>query len=485
MKKLSSYFLVGFAGAMIAMFLHHYLLQSDKNTIETGQKYTEENLQLKQASYNPALAVNGPDFRLAAETTVNAVVHIQTSFQRKSSYYDDFFGQLWEFFEGKPYHGDQRIYRGFGSGVIISNDGYIVTNNHVVQGASDIEVTLNDKRVYTAELIGNDPSTDLALIKIDVKGLPYLTYGNSNDIEIGEWVLAVGNPFNLTSTVTAGIVSAKARNINILGSNSAIESYIQTDAAVNRGNSGGALVNTRGQLVGINAAIASNTGSYEGYSFAIPVNLVRKVVEDFMLYGEIQRAYIGVTIREVDAELADENNLKNVKGVYINSVSRDGGAQEAGMQSGDIIRVVDDVEVNSVSELLEVIGQQRPGDIIRIMALRDGTIEHFNVTLKNERGTTEVMVAEEEFFIEELGASLKKVDMGRSNFNVGLQVNELSEGPLKFAGVREGFVMVKINQYPVESQIDVYNALDNLSSSQVRIEGIYPNGMHVMYTFNL
>lgn len=485
MKKLSVYFLVGFTGAILALLLNHYLINSRVQNIETGQQAPKENLQLNQTSYNPALAVNGPDFRLAAETTVNAVVHIQTSFKRKSSYYDDFFGQLWEFFEGMPYHGNQRIYRGFGSGVIVSNDGYIVTNNHVVQGASDIEVTLNDKRVYAAELIGNDPSTDLALIKIDARDLPYLTYGNSNDVEIGEWVLAVGNPFNLTSTVTAGIVSAKARNINILGSNSAIESYIQTDAAVNRGNSGGALVNTRGQLVGINAAIASNTGSYEGYSFAIPVNLVRKVVEDFMLYGEIQRAYIGVTIREVDADLADANNLENVSGVYINSISRDGGAEEAGMQSGDIIRVIDDVEVNTVSELLEVIGQHRPGDIIKIKALRDGDIKIFNVTLKNERGTTEVVVAEEEFVIEELGATLKKVDIGRSNYSTGLKVNDLGEGPLKLAGVREGFVIVKINQYPVESQIDVYNALDNLSTSQVRIEGIYPNGMHVMYTFNL
>ncbi|HOI33156.1 MAG TPA: trypsin-like peptidase domain-containing protein, partial [Bacteroidales bacterium] len=307
------------------------------------------------------------DFIDAAEKTVNAVVHIRTEIIRRSATYDDFFGSLRDYFYGNPHSTpSRRSLVGFGSGVVLSADGYIVTNNHVVEGADKIEVTFNDKRKMNATIIGTDPSTDLALIKVDADQLEYLEFGNSDDVRIGEWVLAVGNPFNLTSTVTAGIVSAKARNINILGNRSSIESFIQTDAVINRGNSGGALVNNQGELIGINAAIASHTGVYEGYSFAIPANIVRKVVDDLIRYGEPQRAYLGVEIREMTFELAEELEMKAIKGVYVAGTMENGGAAEAGIMAGDVILDVDDLEVNTLSQLLEVVGQHRPGDEVEV-----------------------------------------------------------------------------------------------------------------------
>lgn len=272
-----------------------------------------------------------------------------------------------------------------GSGVIVSADGYIVTNNHVVQDAVNITVTLNDKRVYKASVVGTDPSTDLALIRIDEKNLPFLAYGNSDDVKIGEWVLAVGNPFNLTSTVTAGIVSAKARDINILGSKGAVESFIQTDAAINPGNSGGALVNTRGELIGINAAIASGTGYYTGYSFAIPVNIVKKVVDDFTRYGKIQRAYLGVYYREIDDQFAKDKGLNSLSGVYIDDVVAGGAAEKAGIRKGDIITNIQNKPVNGKSELMEVVSQLSPGDVITVAIVRDGKEISMPVKLISEK----------------------------------------------------------------------------------------------------
>jgi serine protease Do len=425
---------------------------------------------------------------MAAELSVNAVVHIRTTFERKSLVYDEFFGQLFKYFENSPRKHPYVPLTAFGSGVIISDDGYIVTNNHVVQDASKVEVTLNDKRTYTASIIGNDPSTDLALIKIEEDLLPYLLYGNSDAVQVGEWVLAVGNPFNLTSTVTAGIVSAKARDINILGSNTALETFIQTDAAVNKGNSGGALVNTNGELIGINAAIASNTGYYEGYSFAIPANIVKKVVGDFVEYGAVQRAYIGVTINELNAEFVKQNGIDEIKGVYVNSISENGGAHDAGIKPGDIIMAIENTEVNSMTELQEVIGQHRPGDHVQIILKRDGGSKTFRVELKNQQGTIELAKREVSFFHEFLGADLRELNPGEKNqlgLNDGYKIEHVELGGLlQKGGVREGFIIKSLNDYKIDSQQAIDRAIRR-DKSRLKVKGIYPNGMEFVYVFQL
>ncbi|HHB52033.1 MAG TPA: trypsin-like serine protease, partial [Saprospiraceae bacterium] len=306
-----------------------YLFTNKDKKIEEPITFQQDNSPIEAKAvrnYTEETESNLPDLKEAASKTVHAVVYIQTEFTRKSSVYDQYFS-IDDFFGRRS----PSVLKASGSGVIISSNGYIVTNNHVVQEADKITITLNDKRTYNAKVIGTNPETDLALLKIDEKNLEYVKFGNSDQLQVGDWVLAVGNPFNLTSTVTAGIISAKARNINILGSNSAIESFLQTDAVVNPGNSGGALVDTKGRLVGINAAIASRTGSYIGYSFAIPVSIVKKVVTDLKEFGSVQRAYIGITIKEVNAELAKKLKLDSIKGVYIGSVLEKGAAYNAGL----------------------------------------------------------------------------------------------------------------------------------------------------------
>jgi len=372
--------------------------------------------------------------------------------------------------------------------VIITNDGYIVTNNHVVDGANNINVTLNDNSEYEATIIGTDPTTDLALLKIEADETPFIAFGNSDGVKIGEWVLAVGNPFNLTSTVTAGIVSAKARNINILGTPGAIESFIQTDAAVNMGNSGGALINMNGELIGVNAAIASNTGSYAGYSFAIPVNIVKKVVDDLLNYGMIQRGYLGVTIREVDSKLVKDKGLDIKNGVYVESVTETGGAKESGIKPGDVIVSVNDHAVRTNAELLEVIGQHNPGQIMDVKVHRDGSDQNFRVELKNQQGNTSIEKKGDDFFISDLGATLEIIpDEDRQNLNLtnGLKVVALQDGMLKKGGVQEGFIILKINGLKITSRQDVENALKNIKSGVIRFEGIYPNGMRMNYGFIL
>ena len=461
------------------------------STIKKRKTQTRELIQgeIAPAHYasvtNNAL-VTGPDFRTAAEKSIHAVVHIRSKFIKKSSVYDDFFGSLKQFIDGNPFDRRRSFFTAYGSGVIISNDGYIATNNHVVQDAEEIEVTLNDKRTYIAKIIGNDPSTDLALIKIEAEELPFLTYGNSDKVKVGEWVLAVGNPFNLTSTVTAGIVSAKARDINILGSNSAIESFIQTDAVINRGNSGGALVNINGDLVGINAAIASQSGYYEGYSFAIPVNIVKKVMNDFVKYGEIQRAFVGVVIREMDAQLAEENGIDKIKGVFVHSISQNSGAEKAGIIEGDVITEIERVEINSISQFLEVVTQYRPGDKVNIEVVRNGKNLHFNVVLRNENGETGVIKTNSEFFVSGLGANFEKITNDEKRYlkiNNGLRVSKLKEGLLKSGGVRKGFIITNINNTIINNKSDIDNAINNSSNGVLNVEGVYPNGMRIIYGF--
>jgi len=368
--------------------------------------------------------------------------------------------------------------------VIIDPNGYIVTNNHVVQDADNITVTLNNKRVYKATIVGADASVDLAVIKIDEKDLPFLTYGNSDEVKIGEWVLAVGNPFNLTSTVTAGIVSAKARDINILGSQGTVESFIQTDAAVNPGNSGGALVNLHGELIGINAAIASGTGSYVGYSFAIPVNIVKKVVDDFMKVGKIQRAYLGIYYKEIDDQFARDNNLATVSGVYVNDIVEGGAAEKAGIKKGDVILQMQGMPVNSKSELLEVVGQHNPGDKLSMTIIRDGQQMDLPLTLLSEnQGVTYA----KDNSVNVLDATFQKVTDGekrRFNIDDGYKIVHLDNGLLRSAGIREGFIVLAIDKQPVHSAQDLKEGLTSKKGG-VLIEGVYPNGMRAFYGLGL
>lgn len=350
----------------------------------TGCAQTESKPQ-KSASPKVAKYV---DLTEAAENSVNSVVYIRTEFTQKNSVWDDFFGgSIWEhFFGGAP---STYPLQAAGSGVIISSDGYIVTNNHVVEDAAKVTITLNDKREYDGEIIGTDPASDLALLKIKEKNLPYLTFANSDSIRIGEWVLAIGNPMGLNSTVTAGIISAKARQLNTGRNTLSDEVYLQTDAAVNSGNSGGALVNASGELVGINTAIASGNGYYTGYSFAIPSNIVEKICHDLQHFGVTQQAFLGVSIMELNASNSKELNLDDASGIYVAEVADDGAAAQNGFQKGDVITHIDNTPVNSLAEVRGVLKTKSPGDRVKVSIVRNKEKITKNVTLFNNKGTTE------------------------------------------------------------------------------------------------
>jgi serine protease Do len=379
-----------------------------------------------------------------------------------------------------------------GSGVIISDDGYIVTNNHVVENGDKIQVILYDKRSYDAKVIGTDQATDLALVKIDEKDLPFIRFGNSDSVEVGDWVLAVGNPFNLESTVTAGIVSAKGRNIGIIHTNddkgnvsSAIESYIQTDAAVNPGNSGGALVNTYGELVGINSAIATPTGSFAGYSFAVPVNIVKKVIDDLAKYGMVQRGYLGITITSVDADLAKKKNLNQLKGVYVDSIYKGSAAAEAGLKTGDVITAINGTEVNSSSELQAQVSEYHPGDKITIAYLRGDKDYTSSATLKNKEGDVSYESKPAATDINQLGAEfsdLSSKDKHDLGIDGGVKVTKIDDGKLSQTEIREGFIITHVNNQPVKDVDDLKRLLaSNSKGNGVLIEGRYPGDPTVYY----
>ncbi|MBR3427215.1 MAG: trypsin-like peptidase domain-containing protein [Bacteroidales bacterium] len=453
-----------------------------ENQIEQQEPVSQieqaQQVQVQRAAFLPAEGT--PDFVDAAERSVDAVVHIMTKVVRQSNTYDDFFGALLGQLYGYPGQTRNNTMVAYGSGVVLTPDGYIVTNNHVVEGADEVEVTFNNKVKKTASIIGTDPTTDLALIKVDGEDLHYLTFGDSDNVRIGEWVLAVGNPFNLTSTVTAGIVSAKARNLSILGEGTSVESFIQTDAAVNPGNSGGALVNTKGELVGINAAIASHTGSYEGYSFAIPSNIVRKVVDDLLLYGETQRGYIGIYPAELTQELAEKEGLENIEGVYVADVTEGGAAVMAGVQKGDVVTAINGKKVNTVTQLMESIRQYRPGDRVNVEVNRKGHHHQYELTLLNEAGNVDVVKKGDSFYNSEFGLMLQPInqnDMSRLNIKKGLKIVEIRQGRFMNSGVPVDFVITKVNGTAVNSKTDLENALKNSRSRRTTIEGVYPNGM--------
>ena len=479
LKKAISFLLIaGLGGAAGA-----YIYSSSSSTgFSISQKNNSSNAGVQYVNMPNAVDAALPDFTKAADMTVHAVVHVKTFYSNKSMGFNPFGYNPFDLW-GRPQQAPQQ--ESSGSGVIITDDGYIVTNNHVVENAEKVEVTLNDNRTFSAKVVGTDPSTDLALLKIDEKGLPYVPYGNSDNLKVGEWVMAVGNPFNLTSTVTAGIVSAKARNIGILPDQFKIESFIQTDAAVNPGNSGGALVNTRGELVGINSAIASNTGSYTGYSFAIPVNLVRKVMEDLVEFGNVQRGFIGVSIRDVDSKLADEKGLKETQGIYVAGLSEGGAASEAGLKEGDIITKVGEVSVNSTPQLQEQIGRFRPGDKVNVTVMRDGTEKTFAVVLRNKDGDTRVVKNDQ--VLNLLGGTFENIskdDQAKLGIQGGVKISKLLPGKLRSAGIREGFIITSIDKKPVRTMEDIDNALKTKQGG-VLVEGIYPNGLRAYYGFGI
>jgi len=421
---------------------------------------------------------SGIDFTKAAEHTVNTVVHIQCEYTQQTTFYSDFFWFL------TPSPNNRKIQTS-GSGVIITSDGYIITNNHVVQDAESIQVVLNDRRTYSAELVGNDPEADLAVIKINETDLPSIEFGNSDETKIGQWVLAVGNPFNLTSTVTAGIISAKARNLNILGRKmtaNPLEFFIQTDAAVNRGNSGGALVDLNGKLIGINTAIASNTGSYAGYSFAIPSNIVKKITHDLRHYGLTQKAYLGVNIAEVDAKLADNIGVKKLKGIYIASVVKDGAAFKAGLKEGDILISINRKPINTLPELNEIMAQSSPNEMIKVIYEREGKENEVEITLLNENGNTHIIKPEIKPLISVINAEFRELtekEKKTYGVNAGFVVEKINATPLLRSRIRPGFIITSIGG---EEDI-VLDALLNLEKmkGRVLIEGFYPTDTKLSY----
>ncbi len=463
----------------------------DSKDVES-QSVRSQSVGSQFTSYN---ASNYPDLTYAAENAVRAVVGIDVTQQIELSQRQRSYDPFLEFF-GIPQQGGSgsqsqqpryREQRGGGSGVIISEDGYIATNNHVVNGASKLKVKLYDGGTYDAEIVGTDPTTDIALIKVNAKSLPTLPLGSSNDLRLGEWVLAIGSPFDLQSTITAGIVSAKARQLDVIPSEFRIESFIQTDAAVNPGNSGGALVNSRGELVGINTLIKSETGSYVGYSFAVPESIVRKVVTDLREFGVVQRAMLGVSFTPVTDDFVEQRGeelgVSETGGVYVASVQEGGAASDAGIRKGDIITSVDGKELTQKVILQEIIAMHRPGEKIKISVKRDGTMKHFDVTLRNKSGKAEPVTRDQTDVVETLGGRLADASQKlckELSIDGGIQVTSINEGGvLARARVKQGFIITHINDRKVLSIADLNRLSDEIES----IDGVYPDGRSASYMF--
>jgi Do/DeqQ family serine protease len=482
-KKIIITFLIAVFGAMTGVFIFSKIVKPQTQIIEIPENTDAIS---RYVSMSSSVQGGATDLTFAAEKSVHAVVHVKVkghvtydSYSLGNPILDFFFGP------GNNYKPQPQPVMGFGSGVIITKDGYIVTNNHVVENADEIEVALNDRRTFKAVKVGTDPTTDIALLKIEASDLQYLVYGDSDQLKVGEWVLAVGNPFNLTSTVTAGIVSAKSRNIQILGNQMGLEAFIQTDAAVNVGNSGGALVNSQGKLIGINTAIASNTGTFSGYSFAVPVSIVQKVVLDLMEFGEVQRGLLGISIREMTNDLANELKLDKVKGVYVVEAIDGGGAKQAGIKSGDVIISVNGDPVNSVPELQERVGRHRPGEKVEIIAIRDGKNKPFTVTLRNVHGNTDVVKTPA--VLASLGVKFEQLsdkEKQTLRINNGIKVKSISNGKFKEAGIKEGYIITKANRIPVNKEDDLKKVIE-VADEGLFLSGIYPNGRTAYYAVNL
>ena len=426
---------------------------------------------------------NWPDFTYAAESAVDAVVYVKTTAtqvqsQAPSSIFDYFFG----FPQSGP---QQREKVGSGSGVIIREDGYIVTNNHVIDGADKIEVTLNNNVTYPATLVGTDPATDVALLKIDATGLPIIPFGDSDKLRLGEWVIAIGSPYDLRSTITAGIVSAKGRSMPNYSGEYKIESFIQTDAAVNPGNSGGALVDRAGNLVGINTAIYSRTGSYSGYSFAVPVNIVKKIAYDLMDFGSVKRAVLGISMMPIDDKIAEELKLSSRNGVYIGEVSKSGAADKAGIKAGDVLIAIDSTKITNPASVQEAVSRFSPGDNAVVTVLRDGKELKLDVTFKGTSQDTGTV--SEDGSIAFYGSSIKAADeetLERFGLKSGVQIVELGPGKLMEAGAVEGFIILYVNDHPVKTPQEVIDIVKK-SKRTVFIEGVTPSGRTGYFGFGV
>jgi serine protease Do len=467
MKKVLNLVLVSALGG--AMTLGAYKLFIEKNDVVYEQR-NDESLHNFHTGFanSPMSMTEATDFTEASEKTLSTVVHVKNKSISTSR------NSLEEMFYGSSL-GKQRVQIGFGSGVIVSSDGYIITNNHVINGASDIEITLNDKKSYKAELIGTDVTNDIALVKIDAIDLPYITFGDSDNVRVGEWVLAVGNPYNLTATVTAGIISAKGRDL--LSKNNTTESYIQTDAVVNSGNSGGALVNTHGELIGINTMITSTTGSYIGYSFAVPSNIAKKVIEDIMEFGNVQRAFIGINYRELDGNVNKDFNVTNTEGVIITNVLEESGAKNAGIKINDIIVKANNVEVSTFADLSGFLSAKRPGDVIDFTIIRNGSQSVIPVELYKNETTT----------VNRLGLNLEPLSSSELKIHKlkqGVKISGINNPKLEYLGLKRGQIITGINGQVINTVEDVSSLVNNLNSqSRLVLEVLSENGVTERYIY--
>lgn len=495
-KNVFKVLLVVLLSAGVAGYTSYSMLkpEQDKSNLTYEQMF-QQNPGVKLANYS-AIDAQPVDLTNAADVSIHAVVHIKATQAARTRTVRQM-PDIFEFFfgPGQGGGGGQRQIQsepqvGFGSGVIISKDGYIVTNNHVIDKSDEIDVTLNDNRTFKGRLIGTDPNTDLALIKIEGDDFPTLPIGDSDALKVGEWVLAVGNPFNLTSTVTAGIVSAKARSLGVYGRDgvNGIESFIQTDAAINRGNSGGALVNARGELVGINAVLSSPTGSFAGYGFAIPTSIMTKVVSDLKQYGTVQRALLGIRGGDNTADLSKEKDLGVVDGVYVSEVVEGGSAADGGIKAEDVIVAVNGKTVKTMATLQETLAQYRPGDKVKVKVVRDKKEMTLELTLKNAQGNTKVV---KNAGLEILGAAFKELpdDLKRQlNLGYGLQVTGVSDGKMKDAGIRKGFIILKANGQQLRSVSELETVFKQAVQSPDQVlflTGVFPSGKRANYAVDL
>lgn len=467
MKKILSIVLFSALGGAITLGAYKLFFEKQQG-IEVQTTLQKPNLVQTAYHHSAGEVIEETDFTIAAEKTLNSVVHVKNT---SITTVNDPFAQL---LYGQGYGARKYSQVGMGSGVIVSSDGYIVTNNHVIKNATEIEVTLNNKKVYKATLIGTDSSSDIALLKVEASGLPYITFANSDNVKVGEWVLAVGNPYNLTSTVTAGIISAKGRDLQ---GNNNIESFIQTDAAVNPGNSGGALVNVQGELIGINTAISSKTGSFVGYSFAVPSNIAKKVVEDLMEYGNVQNAILGVEGGELNQKVAENLGVENTEGFYVSEVIENSGAEKAGLKEKDIIIGVDNVKVSSFSDLTGVLKSRRPNDKIKVRFLRNG----------NEKSVDVILSKNETKKVNSLGLELKnmsKKQLAKIGISNGVKITDITNKELLYYGVKKGYIITKINGKLVTNVEEVIQKMQGRSRGQMfKIEMINLQGELERYIF--
>ena len=467
MKKVLSLVLVSALGGAMTLGAYKLFIEKKDVVYEQGIDESLHNFQTGFTN-SPMSITEATDFTEASEKTLSTVVHVKNKSISTSR------NSLEKMFYGSSL-GKQRVQIGFGSGVIVSSDGYIITNNHVINGASDIEITLNDKKSYKAELIGTDVTNDIALVKIDAIDLPYITFGDSDNVRVGEWVLAVGNPYNLTATVTAGIISAKGRDL--LSKNNTTESYIQTDAVVNSGNSGGALVNTHGELIGINTMITSTTGSYIGYSFAVPSNIAKKVIEDIMEFGNVQRAFIGINYRELDGNVNKDFNVTNTEGVIITNVLEESGAKKAGIKINDIIVKANNVEVSTFADLSGFLSSKRPGDVIDFTIIRNGSQSVIPVELYKNETTT----------VNRLGLNLEPLSSSELKIHKlkqGVKISGINNPKLEYLGLKRGQIITGINGQVINTVEDVSSLVNNLNSqSRLVLEVLSENGVRERYVY--